>query len=360
MMFAYSWRLLGFSISSAVIKMNTKHNIITKVSVIKKIVIFTEVLILFLVISSSIAMAYTGFSEENKSSNNHKNTVNQTEFTQKFGLAPINPKFIKYQNNIKSNNVAYSSVAYTPTRHTYGHIPSPIDFSHLKHNPLENIYAMGNPSIPISYDLRSLNRVTPVKNQENTNTCWAFGANGALESSLMPGQQYNFSEQNMRNLLSENYTDGFDRSAVSGADAVRATAYLSRWSGPVNSSDDPWNPTVYTSPKGLPIQKHVQNITYLPNRDNSLDNLYLKLAIMNYGGIDSGMCFEDSNYSEKTYGYYYNGTSDADHDVTIVGWNDSYSAGQHQPLNVTFTPSESNDYTNASKTVYINVNISCP
>jgi hypothetical protein len=47
---------------------------------------------------------------------------------------------------------------------------------------------------------------------------------------------------------------------------------------------------------------------------------------MNYGGIDSGMRFEDSNYSEETYSYYYNGTLGANHDVTIVGWNDSYSA----------------------------------
>ena len=65
--------------------MKKKHSIITDVSVIKEVSIFTEILILFLVISSSTAMAYTEFSEENMSSNIHKNIVNQTKLSPKFG-----------------------------------------------------------------------------------------------------------------------------------------------------------------------------------------------------------------------------------------------------------------------------------
>jgi len=44
--------------------MKKDPNIKTNVNIVKKLVIFTELLILFLVIGSSIAMAYTGFSEK--------------------------------------------------------------------------------------------------------------------------------------------------------------------------------------------------------------------------------------------------------------------------------------------------------
>ncbi len=301
--------------------MKKNYNIITDVSVIKKVVIFIEVLILFLVISSSVAVAYTGFSEENKSSHIHKNTVNQTEFSPKFGLSPRNPKFTEYQNDLKFNKLAS-----TLTKHKYGHIPSPIDFSNLKHTTIADVSASTSTSITPSYDLRSLNRVTPVKDQDPTSTCWTFATYGSLESYLMPEQQYNFSEQNMKNLLSANYTDGFDRTADSGGDAVRSTAYLTRWSGPINNSDDLWNPMSVVSPLGLPIQKHVQNVTFLPTRNDSMDNLYLKKAIMIYGGMDVGMYFDDANYSSNTYGYYYNGNSNANHAVVMVGWDDSYNA----------------------------------
>ena len=95
-------------------------------NIIRKLVIFTEFLVFFLVIGSSIAMACTGFLEENKSYDIHKNIVNQTEFSPKIGLAPENPKFIEYQNNKKLNQKAQSQ-----SGHKSGFIPSPVDLSHL-------------------------------------------------------------------------------------------------------------------------------------------------------------------------------------------------------------------------------------
>ena len=85
--------------------MKKNHNIKNDVNIVKKLVIFTELLVLFLVISSSIAMAYAGFSEENKPISVptdhkfiHKDIVNQTKFSPNVGLAPENPKFTEYQN----------------------------------------------------------------------------------------------------------------------------------------------------------------------------------------------------------------------------------------------------------------------
>jgi C1A family cysteine protease len=296
------------------INMKKNLNIKTNINIVKKLVIFTELLILFLVISSSIAIAYTEFSEEKMSSNIHKNTVNQTKFSPKFELAPENPKLTEYINNKK-----YSQKII---------VPPPIDFSYLKNIPNPDLNVLASTPLPASYDLRTLNKVTHVKNQGHSATCWIFATYGSLESYLMPGQNYNFSEQNMKNLLSDNYTNGFDRFSNGGGNYLMTSAYLTSWAGPMNNSCDPWNPKLYTSPTGIPIQKHIQNITYLALRANSTDNQEIKAAIMNYGGVGTSIYIDSNNttiYNKNTSSYYYNGTLDSYHDVTIVGWNDSYS-----------------------------------
>ncbi|WP_269851806.1 hypothetical protein [Methanosarcina horonobensis] len=55
-----------------------------------------------------------------------------------------------------------------------------------------------------------------------------------------------------------------------------AMAYLTRWSGPVNETDDPYSDTLEYSPLGLPLQKHVQEVLVLPKRTGSLDNEVIK------------------------------------------------------------------------------------
>jgi C1A family cysteine protease len=313
--------------------MKTDPNIKNNVNIIKKLVILTEFLVLFLVIGSTIAMAYAGFSEENKPISApidhkfiHKDIVNQTKFSPKVGLAPENPKFTEYKNRKPVYQTTQS-----PSRHKSGFSPSPVDLSHLKHPSVADVYTSANTSIPTSYDLRTLNRVTPVENQGSAGVCWTFATYGSLESYLMPGETWSFSENNLKNVLSSaNSPQGFDRGPNDGGDFIMSTAYLTRWSGPVNTSDDPYSDTSSFSSNelGLPVHQHVQNVTFLPNRNGPTDNLDIKEAIMNYGGVATALYFDPYNttsYNQNTYGYYYNGTTASDHAVTIVGWNDSFS-----------------------------------
>ena len=93
---------------------------------LKKILVFSKLLVLLILLGSTTAMAYIGFSEENRLYENHKNIANQTEFSQKFGLAPENPKFIEYQKNKKLNQKVQTQGGHKP-----GFIPSPVDLSHL-------------------------------------------------------------------------------------------------------------------------------------------------------------------------------------------------------------------------------------
>ena len=307
--------------------MKKYHNPKSNINIINKVAIVTALLVLFLVICSSTVMAYVEH-------------------------GPINPEFIKYQqnitsNNMLSNNVLPNNVLYGPIKHPTGTVPSPIDLSYLKGK-----YIAPSTAMPAFYDLRTspgYNKVTPVKDQQTTGDCWIFSTDASLESYLMP-KAYSFSEQNMQNLL-YNFTpnptapNSFDSLPSNGGNLYGTTAYETRWSGPVNNSDDPWNLALgYYQPweSSVPIQQHVQNVHFIPPKANALDNNGIKQAIINYGaGVAVWMNMEQIEpYLNLTNGnYYYDGSTscpanytDCGHYVTIVGWDDNYPASNFDKI----------------------------
>lgn len=230
------------------------------------------------------------------------------------GLAPVNPAFIDYVLEFeKGRDQRITSEGYS-----LGLIPSPIDLSHLKGQPVLGDYPVFL-TLPSTYDLRTQGKLTPIKDQENCGTCWAFASYGSVESNLLLSETWNFSENNLKN------THGFDWDPCEGGNANITMAYLARWSGPVNETDDPYNPNPpYTSPSGLPVKKHLQEVLIIPDRSGPLDNSNLKEAIMAYGAIYTLM-YWDPNYYHSTYKtYYYNGTEYSNHAVALVGWDDHF------------------------------------
>jgi alpha-tubulin suppressor-like RCC1 family protein/C1A family cysteine protease len=172
-----------------------------------------------------------------------------------------------------------------------------------------------------------------------------------MESCLLPGEERDFSENNLANL------HGFDNSLDDGGNADMSVAYLTRWSGPINEMDDPYSGTNHAiSPTGLTEQKHIQEVLRLPD----LDKNQIKNAIMNYGGVTTSMSMDSNQvinpfiiwiydtlydcgyrnsgyvpsydpYDPDTHAYWDYISDDwknwmgLDHMVTIVGWDDSYS-----------------------------------
>ena len=219
--------------------------------------------------------------------------------------APLNPAFIEYQSQQVNS----------------GLVPSTVDFSAINGQMLAQVEAVTLPSI---YDLRTLGKVTPVRDQGNSGCCWAFATLGSLESTLLVSQHQSMdlSENNLKN------SAGFDWGPNSGGNDMMSSAYLARWSGPVNASSDPYNPASTTSPSNLPVVKHVQNIYYVPAKTSATNLASIKSAIMTYGAMYSTIYYSNSFYQATTHSYY-QPTGDGNspnHAITIVGWDDSYSA----------------------------------
>ncbi len=235
---------------------------------------------------------------------------------QELTKAPANPAFLKYQQAHIQKKVA----ANTASGHALGYRPSPVDFSYLRGRTSARAPALK--ALPSSYDLRDYAKLTPIRNQSPYGTCWAFATYSSLESTLMPGENRFFSVNNLAN------NSGFDYDSHDGGGSMAmSTAYLARWSGPIDEVDDPYTNGPGHSPLNLTVQKHVQEVTYVPLKGSALDNATIKQAVVNYGAMYIGMYIDDTDpyYNDGTSAYYYDGSESANHAVAIVGWDDSYS-----------------------------------
>jgi C1A family cysteine protease len=238
--------------------------------------------------------------------------------------APMNPNFLE---NWKPDSIESFSF-----ENRYGQIPgtgykpSPVNLSGLASPEGRSLLKASGSELPPIYDLRKEGKVTATKNQGKDGSCWAFSSIASLESYILgkEGKSYDFSENNMKNLVSNSYPQGFDFTPNEGGNAFMSTAYLSRWSGPVNEFEDPYNESSTYSPAGLQVQRHIQEILFLPGKTEPLDNEVLKRALLEYGAVYSTMYWNQMNYQGRNYTYQYALGLPVNHAVTIVGWNDSF------------------------------------
>lgn len=237
-------------------------------------------------------------------------------------IGQINPQLAKYlQNNQDSSGHIPLPIKFKNNQRPTGHIPLPIKFSSEATKSCKTATVL-----PAKYDLRTTNRVSPVRDQGQIGSCWACGAYGSLESWMLTnglGQQ-DYSENN---LITHH---GFDFAADKGGNMLMATAYLSRWDGPVLEKDDPYANPPYPANivvrNNLPIQKHIQDVVFIPDRTGPTDNAEIKNAVMQYGVIDTSMDYEDNYFNQSTNSFYNsNSSSSPNHDIGIVGWDDNYS-----------------------------------
>lgn len=174
--------------------------------------------------------------------------------------------------------------------------------------------------IPTKYDLREKARVAEVRDQGSYGTCWAFAALGALESSLLPGEDAQYSADHMT------LNNGFNLTQKDGGEYTMGMAYLAAWRGPVYEADDPYGDN--KTDKSLNAVKHVQEMQIIDGKDYEK----IKEAVFKYGGVQTSIynALRSSQtrspyYNKETDAYCYIGTEKPNHDVVIIGWDDKYS-----------------------------------
>ena len=207
-------------------------------------------------------------------------------------------------NVVQSGNVYDDSCEFI----LYGNI---YDVDYYQSVPLIDYSAEVPDVLPSSYDSRKYGYVTPAKDQVQGGNCWAFAGIATLEACLKKatGIEYDFSEENVKNLMSEYSLFGSDNEINAGGNLYMFIAYLAAWFGPIYDEYDTYDDfsslsVIYDS------IIHVQNVYMLPQRQNFMDNDYIKRAVMEYGAVSIVI------YLSPNEG----------HAVTIVGWDDEFAS----------------------------------
>lgn len=173
--------------------------------------------------------------------------------------------------------------------------------------------------LPAKYDMRQLDRVTPVRDQGAYGTCWAFASLAALETTLTPQEKLIFSPDHM------SLCNSFSLNQNEGGEYTMATAYLASWQGPVYESDDPYGDGV--TDDTLKARKHLEEAQIIASKDY----VGIKEAIYKYGAVETSIYTQmkaadswSNYYNRERAAYYYNLEAPCNHDIIIVGWDDNF------------------------------------
>lgn len=200
-----------------------------------------------------------------------------------------------------------------------------------------------------SYDSRTNGYVTPVKNQKNYDTCWAFATCAAAESSLIrkgatingttaTSSSVDLSERHLAYFLyhtvsddfgnnTGDYTEGSEGSDSGGNDYFTVNAVNNF--GLANESSYPYADmsTAISSSKEYDTVASLSHCYFIKYSDTT----NIKQAIQNYGAV-TGSYYTDAdyyNYEVSGVPYFKSATNinnQGNHEITIVGWDDNYSA----------------------------------
>ena len=195
-----------------------------------------------------------------------------------------------------------------------------------------------------AYSSLDLNIVSSVKNQGNTNACWAFSGTSLIETAAMKAgfPELDLSERHI-NMMStykaylnnEVNISGFNRNANDGGNYTYVASYIFRGDGTILERDFPyilpWSSNYAPIDKSsMPNKKPVFSVDdYLSDYTSSTctsDRIEeIKSYVREYGAV--GATINSSNgWTSLNQHYFINTRSDyTDHAITIVGYDDRIS-----------------------------------
>lgn len=174
--------------------------------------------------------------------------------------------------------------------------------------------------LPCAYNYIEENRMPVLRNQEGANTCWAFAALSALESSMDEDVTETYSADHLIN------HNPFRSKFEDGGAYIVTMAYLLSWNGPVPEVEGAYEEEALAE---LVPSVHVQEVRQSEPKDYEA----IKRFIYLYGGVESALYVDfdeymtDSEYyNEENNSYCYTGEKISNHDIVIVGWDDDYAS----------------------------------
>lgn len=215
--------------------------------------------------------------------------------------------------------------------------------------------------LPVSYSSEIRGYTTDIKDQQQSNLCWAFSYASAAETNMLRDRKasresccyspvgisyffYHIPEDPLH-LVGEKTANtavmkGKDYLSIGGSYLVTPFS-MSGWIGPVNEEDIPFDP-----PYGGRTEDTYDFADYRPAAVqkgayfyNASERDELKKAIMKYGALSAGIRCSDSfpvggagfghlrEYSGgKDYFVYHPDAGVRDHEVQIIGWDDTVPA----------------------------------
>lgn len=194
------------------------------------------------------------------------------------------------------------------------------------------------------YSSLDLNIVSSVKNQGNTNACWAFSGASLIETAAMKEgfSEIDLSERHINMMSTYNAylnnevnISGYNRNANDGGNYSYVASYIFRGDGAILESDFPyifpWSSNYAPIDKSsMPSKKPIFSVDdYLSDYTSSTCTSErieeIKSYVREYGAV--GATINSSNgWTSLDQHYFINTRSDyTDHAITIVGYDDRIS-----------------------------------
>lgn len=197
-----------------------------------------------------------------------------------------------------------------------------------------------------------------IKNQQQTNSCWAFATLSSLETNLALSNYknginlskiYDFSERHMEYATSKTFANdienkiGYNRQVGSGGSYQISSSYLTNGSGAIPESEMPFenneNIIDISQIQNKTVSSQVYDTVVFPDYSKESDENkteimnQIKQHIQNYGSVQASIHGNSSSLS--AFNCYNNDTGakfcnnsfihGIDHAVSIIGWDDNYS-----------------------------------
>ena len=186
--------------------------------------------------------------------------------------------------------------------------------------------------LPSKFDLRDWGWVTPIKDQGDIGSCWTFGMISTLEAALLKatGTTYDLSENNIRNNELA-YSRYGDPSSFEGGFQTMGVDYMLSWIGVLPEEDDVYDQVGKISDILDNVNKiHIQDVEFIPIKRDENGLCYnqsgelIKRAIIKNGAVILSYDAGAEYFNEKTNSINHNNTYEANHEVSVIGWDDNY------------------------------------